>query len=479
MTKKKAHLLGFVQHGVMNHASTMWAHPRDKVGYHWSRPEYWRDLGRIMERGLFDAMFIADELAPYTTYKGNSDPVVKYAGQCPVHEPATLVPIIGAFTKHLGIGITLSTSFVPPYMMARHLSTLDHLTNGRVGWNIVTSYSKSEFQAMGKDNLTPRDKRYEVVEEYMQILYQLWDSWDDDAIVYDRENGIFADPSKVREVDFQGEFFKSKGRHFVAPSPQKRRCCGRPDPRIRAANSPPSTPNPCSASSRRPRACGHMPTTSAPGPTIHGRDPESVKLIYGLQTIIDRDKSRANDKYAEFVEKVQIESALGILSGHTGFDFSTLGLDDNVVDADVQGIRGLFDAILEAKDGAPVTVREAAQIYGVSMGAPVAVGTPSDVADQMEQYLDEGGCNGFMLLATDTPGCFNDVTELLVPELQRRGRYPHALSRNDIAGEPAGVLISSRRACVRATPARTAAATRWARSAGGSRWVPTCPAGTT
>jgi alkanesulfonate monooxygenase SsuD/methylene tetrahydromethanopterin reductase-like flavin-dependent oxidoreductase (luciferase family) len=162
---KKAHLLGFVQHGVMNHASSMWAHPRDKVGYHWSRPEYWRDLGRIMERGLFDAMFIADELAPYTTYKGNSDPVVKYAGQFPVHEPATLVPIIGAFTKHLGIGITLSTSFVPPYMMARHLSSLDHLTNGRVGWNIVTSYSKSEFQAMGKDNLTPRDKRYEVVDE--------------------------------------------------------------------------------------------------------------------------------------------------------------------------------------------------------------------------------------------------------------------------------------------------------------------------
>jgi alkanesulfonate monooxygenase SsuD/methylene tetrahydromethanopterin reductase-like flavin-dependent oxidoreductase (luciferase family) len=133
-------------------------------------------------------------------------------------------------------------------------------------------------------------------------------------------------------------------------------------------------------------------------------------LIYALQTIIDRDKSRANDKYAEFVENVQIESALGILSGHAGFDFSTLGLDDKVVDTDVQGIRGLFDAILEAKDG-------------VSMGAPVAVGTPSGVADQMEQYLDDGGWDGFMLLATDTPGCFNDVTELLVPELQRRGRY--------------------------------------------------------
>jgi len=147
MTKKKAHLLGFVQHGVMNHASTMWAHPRDKVGYHWSRPEYWRDLGRIMERGLFDAMFIADELAPYTTYKGNSDPVVKYAGQCPVHEPATLVPIIGAFTKHLGIGITLSTSFVPPYMMARHLSTL--------GFSIPCEEREGSYQRYTGDAAVP------------------------------------------------------------------------------------------------------------------------------------------------------------------------------------------------------------------------------------------------------------------------------------------------------------------------------------
>jgi FMN-dependent oxidoreductase (nitrilotriacetate monooxygenase family) len=420
---KKMHLLGFVQHGVMNHASTMWAHPQDKVGYHWSRPEYWRDLGRTMERGLFDAMFIADELAPYTTYKGSSDPVVQYAGQFPVHEPATVVPIVGAFTEHLGIGITLSTSFVPPYMMARHLSTLDHLTSGRVGWNIVTSYSKSEFQAMGRDNLTPRDKRYEVVEEYMELCYQLWDSWDDDAIVYDREAGVFADPSKVREVDFEGEFFRSKGRHFVAPSPQRR-------PVLWQAGSSPQGRD--FASKHAESVFGIFPTTRSmrayaddvrSRASDHGRDPTAVKLIYGLQTVIDRDRRRAEEKHAEFLENIQIESALGILSGHTGFDFSTLDLDANVVDADVQGIRGLFDAILQAKDGAPVTVREAAQIYGMSMGAPVAVGTPADVAEQMEHYIDEGGCDGFMMLATNVPGCFNDMTELLVPELQRRGRF--------------------------------------------------------
>jgi FMN-dependent oxidoreductase (nitrilotriacetate monooxygenase family) len=424
--KRKMHLLGFVQHGVINHASTMWAHPRDKVGYHWSRPEYWRDLGRTMERGLFDAMFIADELAPYTTYQGSSDATVKYAGQFPVHSPETVVPIVGAYTKHLGIGITLSTSFVPPYMMARNLSSLDHLTGGRVGWNIVTSYSKSEFQAMGLENLTPRDKRYEVIEEYMEICYQLWDSWDDDAILYDRETGIFADPDKVKEIDFEGEFFKSKGRFFVAPSPQRR-------PVLWQAGSSPQGRD--FASKHAESVFGIFPTPKTMRAyaedirrlaSDHGRDPESVKLIYGLQTVIDRDRTRAQERLAEFEEKVQIGSAMAIMSGHTGVDFSQYDLDDPLEDVDAQGIRGLFDAILEAKDGAPVTVREAAQIYGTSMAAPIAAGTPADVAEQMESYIDEGDCNGFMMLATDVPGCFNDMTELLVPELQRRGRFRHS-----------------------------------------------------
>ncbi len=423
--KKKMHLLGFVQHGVINHASTMWAHPQDKVGYHWSRPEYWRDLGRIMERGKFDAMFIADELAPYTTYGGSSDATIKYAGQCPVHAPETVVPIIGAYTKHLGIGITLSTSFVPPYMMARHLSSLDHLTGGRVGWNIVTSYSKSEFQAMGLDNLTPRDQRYEVVEEYMQLCYQLWDSWQDDAVLYDRASGVFADPSKVREIDFKGKYFRSKGRFFVAPSPQRR-------PVLWQAGS--SDQGRSFASKHAESVFGIFPTPKTmrayaddirSRATNHGRDPGTLKLIYGLQTVIDRDHNRAVDKYEEFKERIQLGSALAIMSGHTGVDFSQYDLDDKLEDVDAQGIRGLFDAILDAKDGEPVTVREAAQIYGMSIGAPVAVGTPAEVADQMEHYLDEGGCDGFMMLATNVPGCFIDQAELLVPELQRRGRFRH------------------------------------------------------
>jgi FMN-dependent oxidoreductase (nitrilotriacetate monooxygenase family) len=376
-----------------------------------------------MERGLFDAMFIADELAPYTTYQGSSDATIKFAAQAPVHDPAAVVPIVGAFTKHLGIGITLSTSFIRPYQMVRQLSTLDHLTGGRVGWNIVTSYSKSEFQAMGQENLAPRDKRYEVVGEYMQLCYELWDAWEPDAIIYDRETGIFADPEKVREVNFKGDYFTCKGRPFVFPSPQRR-------PVLWQAGS---------SDQGRDFAAAHAESVFGIFPTVKamrayaddirdradrlGRDPSSLKLIYGLQTVVDRSQGRAIEKYEEFKTKVRIESALAIMSGHTGVDFSAFGLDDDIADVDAQGIRGLFDAVLQMYDGKPVTVREAAELYGMSMGAPTAVGAPSDIVDQMEHYLDEGGCDGFMLLATNTPGCFIDFVELVVPELQRRGRY--------------------------------------------------------
>ena len=164
MPKKPAHLLGFIQHGVNSHATGMWRHPKDKINWDWSRPAYWQHMARTMERGLFDAIFIADELAPYNNYEGSSDATVKYAVQCPVHEPSTLVPILTTATSHIGVGVTLSTAFEHPYSMVRRLSSLDHLSGGRVAWNIVSSYSKSEWDAYGVE-MTNRSGRYERMEE--------------------------------------------------------------------------------------------------------------------------------------------------------------------------------------------------------------------------------------------------------------------------------------------------------------------------
>jgi long-chain alkane monooxygenase len=421
--KKMMHLLSFVQHGVINHAQLMWAHPRDKVGYDFARPPYWQELGRILERGKFDALFLADVLAPYDVYKDSYDDTVRYAVQCPVHDPVALVPIIGCATEKLGIGITISTTFDTPYAMARRLSTLDHLTEGRLGWNVVTSYSQNEFKAMGMKEMVPHDERYERAEEFIEVCRQLWDSWEDDAIIADAETGIYADPAKVHRVVYQGKYYNCASPSFVRPSPQRR-------PVIWQAGQSPRG---------RDYAAKHAEAVFSIQPTAkamrsyaddlraravaQGRQPQDVKIIFALQVVVDETREAALEKLAKMRAKIPVDAALAIMSGHIGYDFSKLALDEHVGQIEVEGIRGLLEAVLSTYDGAPVTLREAANFYGISLGAPVAVGDPTDIADLMEELLDEGHGDGFNIMATYVPGCYQEFVDLVVPELQKRGRF--------------------------------------------------------
>lgn len=428
MTKKTLHLLGFVQNGVNSHATGMWRHPKDKVNWDWTGPAYWQHMARTMERGLFDAMFIADELAPYNNYQGSSDATVQYAVQCPVHEPSTIVPIIAAATTHLGVGVTLLTAFEHPYSMVRRLSSLDHLSGGRVAWNVVSSYSKSEWDAYGAE-MTNRADRYERMEEYLALCYKLWDSWAPDAIVADKASGRYADPSKVLEVDHHGEFFRCRGRSFVERSPQGR-------PVLWQAGS---------SGRGRDFAAKHAEAIFAVHPNIERmreysddlderlntkfeRPRGGVKKIFGVQTVVGSSRSEAEDKYARIRDCIPLEGAMAWISGHFGPDFSTFDPDAIVQNIEIPGIQGLFDSIIYAKAGAPVTVREAALIYAEGMGMPRLVGTATDIADQLEYFADEGGADGFMLAATYTPGCFEEFADLVVPELQRRGRFRSSYS---------------------------------------------------
>jgi len=424
---KRAHFLGFVQHGVNSHATGMWRNQTDKIGYDFSRPAYWQHMGRTMERGLFDAMFIADELAPYSTHGGSSDMTVKYAVQCPTHEPSTLVPIVTGATQHLGVGVTLSTMFVPPYSMCRLLSSLDHLSDGRVAWNIVSSYSKSEWEAYGHVDMTPRDERYDRMEEYMELCYKLWGSWEPGSVIADKASGVYADPAKVKVIDHHGKYFKCKGRHFCQPSPQG-------NPVLWQAGS---------SGRGRDFAAKHAEAIFAVHPGVErmrecsndlnerlvgkfGRPAGSVKLIYGVQTVVAATRSEALEKHERIKACIPLEGALAWISGHFGLDFSKMDLNENIQNLEVPGIQGLFESIIYAKDPTgkiPVTVKEAALIYAQGMGMPVLVGTASDIADQLEVFMDEGGADGFMLAATYTPGCFEEFVDFVVPEMQRRKRY--------------------------------------------------------
>jgi FMN-dependent oxidoreductase (nitrilotriacetate monooxygenase family) len=423
MEKKKIHLLGFIQHGVNSHATGMWRHPRDKVNYDFSKPEYWRHMARTMERGLFDAVFIADELAPYTTYKNSSDAIVKYAVQFPTHEPATIAPIISEATSHLGIGVTLSTAFEHPYSLCRKLSSLDHLSNGRIAWNIVSSYSKSEWEAYGHE-MTAREDRYGRLDEYIALCKKLWNSWEPDAIIADKATGIYADPDKIHVVNHEGKYYRCHARHFCSPSPQGH-------PVLWQAGS---------SDRGRDFAAEHAEAIFAVHPNVDrmrqyaddlnhrlthtfNRPKGSVKLIYGLQTVVAETREQAQEKYEYIKSLIPAEGALAWISGHFGIDFSKYSLDDIIQNIEVPGIQGLFESIIYAKNGAPVTVGEAAIIYAQGMGMPVLVGTAADIVDQMEVFADEGGADGFMLAATYTPGCFEEFVDMVVPELQRRGRF--------------------------------------------------------
>jgi long-chain alkane monooxygenase len=422
-SKKKAHLLGFIQHGLNSHAVGMWRHPKDKVGWNFARPPYWQHMARTMERGLFDAMFIADELAPYNTYSDSSDETVRWAVQCPTHEPSTIVPIIAASTSHLGIGVTLSTAFEHPYSMSRRLSSLDHLSGGRVAWNIVSSYSKSEWEAYGEET-TSRPGRYERLEEYMDVCHKLWGSWEPDAVIADKSSGIYADPRKVHEINHRGEYYRCRARHFCEPSPQGH-------PVLWQAGS---------SDRGRDFAAKHAEAIFAVHPNVErmrqyaddlknrtigkfGRAPGSVKLIFGIQPIVGQSRAEALEKQEAINSLVPRDGALALISGHFGLDFSQYNAEEIIQNTEIFGIQGMYESIVHSKGGGAVTVADAAQLYGQQFSMPQLVGTAADIVDQMENFLDEGGADGFMLLATYTPGCFEEFVDLVVPELQRRGRY--------------------------------------------------------
>jgi long-chain alkane monooxygenase len=435
---KKAHFLAFMQHGVSSHSVGMWRHPLDKIGYDYAAPPYWQHLARTLERGLFDALFLADELAPYNSFEDSSDSTVQYAVQAPTHEPASLTPIITGATEHLGVGITLSTAFEHPYSMARRLSTLDHLSGGRIAWNIVGSYSPSEWAAYGEE-MPDRSIRYERIQEYVSLCCELWDSWQPDAIVADRETGIYAHPQKIAEVNFDGKYFRCRARHFVSPSPQGRPVLWQAGSSDQGRRFAAETAEAIFAIHPTVGSMRDYATDIRRRVAAADRDPNSVKLFYGVQPIVGRTASEATEKAHYLASLLRPEASLAMLSGQLGVDFSHFDPATPLEDVAVPGIQGVKDALVASGAGEAVTVAEAADIYSFRFSMPQLIGTAASVADQLEHYMDEGGADGFMLLATYTPGCFEEFVDLVIPELQRRRRYrtsyPGKTLRENIRGE--------------------------------------------
>jgi FMN-dependent oxidoreductase (nitrilotriacetate monooxygenase family) len=418
-------LNAFDMNCVAHQSPGLWRHPEDRA-WDYRKLSYWTDLAQLLERGRFDGLFIADVLGIYDVYGGNRDATVRHATQVPVNDPAMLISAMAAVTEGLGFGLTASISFEHPYPFARRMSTLDHLTDGRVGWNVVTSYLDSGARNLGENAQLTHDNRYDVADEYLEVCYKLWEgSWEDDAVIRDRARGVFTDPDKVHGIAHEGEFFKVPGIHLCEPSPQR-------SPVIYQAG----------ASTRGKQfAAEHAEAIFTAAPTKEllkdvvgdirdrmravGRDPYDARIYNLCTAIVDETKQKAWAKHDELEHYADDEGALTLFSGWMGIDLSEYDLDDPIGEVESNAVHSAVAAFQQADpEGGEWKVRDIARWGGIGGIGPRLVGSAAEVADQMQEWIDYSDVDGFNLAYAITPGTFVDLVEHLIPELQRRGVAP-------------------------------------------------------
>src|SRR3982075_997468 len=399
--KKQIRLNAFAMNCVAHQSPGLWTHPRDRT-IDYNRLPYWLDLARTLERGRVDGLFLAVGLGVYDVFGGSPDAALRNATQTPANDPLLLIPAMAAVTEHLGFGVTSNLSYEPPYTFARRMSTLDHLTEGRIGWNVVTGYLDSAARGAGKEKQTAHDDRYDVADEYMDLVYKLWEgSWEDDAALRDRARGIFADPAKVHRVQHQGTNYRLNAIHLSEPSPQR-------TPVLYQAGTSPRG---------RQFAAQHAECVFMSGA------PAEILMFSMFTVILGRTDAEAKAKYDDYRSHVSPEGALTLMSGWTGVDFSTYDLDQQVRHVENDAGRSAMDNITRADPDRVWTVREVAQHVGIGGAGPVAIGTPEQVADAIETWFDQTDVDGLNMPFAVSPGDFEDIADMLVPELTRRGRY--------------------------------------------------------
>ncbi len=400
----------------------MWRHPRDK-SENYKHTDHWVELARTLERGKFDGLFLADVVGVYDVYGGSPDTALREAVQVPANDPLLIIPPMADATEHLAFAVTVNLSHEAPLPFARRMSTLDHMTDGRIGWNIVTGYLDSGAKGAGKSEQVTHDTRYDIAEEFVTIQYDFWEgSWEDDAVKKNREEGVFTDPAKVRRVVHDGEYFRVNAVHLCEPSPQRTPVL------YQAGASSKGT-----AFAARHAECvfvvGHSrPRLAQSVANLRklaveaGRAPTDIK-IFALTTVItgatDED---AQAKAAEYKEYLSSSGALALMAGWTGIDFSK----PDQVGAAAAGSNSIQSAAAMFTQGGPSAHRDVdsiARSVALGGGGPVLIGSAKHIADELVSWAEECDLDGFNLAYAVMPETFEDVVDLVVPELQSRGSF--------------------------------------------------------
>ena len=412
--------------GHINHG--LWTHPRDHTTQY-NTIEFWTGMARTLERGLFDGIFIADILGVYDIYQGNIDLTLKEAVQLPISDPMLLVSAMAASTQHLGFGITVNPLTEHPYLLARRFSTLDHLTRGRFGWNIVTGYLDSAARAIGQDNQLLHDERYERTDEYLEVLYKLLEgSWEDDAVQRNKAARVFADPAKVHSIQHHGRYYNVEGYHLCEPSPQRTPVLFQAGTSGRGQVFAARHAEAVFIGGNNKATVRNTVQELRAQAVQAGRRADDIKIVLGITVVPAATAQEARDKHDDYVRYASPEAGLAHFSSSTGIDLSQYDLDEPIPFHQTNAIQSSLRA-LEQLGG---TRRKLLEHFQLGGRYPAIVGDAQQVTDELQSWVKETGIDGFNLTRTVVPESFEDFVNVVVPELQNRGLHKTAYTEGSL-----------------------------------------------
>jgi FMN-dependent oxidoreductase (nitrilotriacetate monooxygenase family) len=427
MTRQMA-MIGFLQAQNCTTLPSSWRHPLSRSDS--MSVDYYQEIGRILGAGKFHMAFFDDRLAMPDRYGNDHAHAVEYGIRCVKMDPLIVVTAMGMVTEKLGLASTCSTTYFEPFDVARRFATLDLMTGGRAGWNVVTSVNDGEALNMGKDEHLAHDLRYDRADEFMEVVLGHWDTWQDGALIIDKVNSRFADPAKVRRLDHEGRFFKSRGPFTVPRSPQGH-------PVIIQAGASGSgqrfaarwaevifTPFPSLEMARQGGYQGYEAARHEAARA--GRDPDQMLVCKLTTPVCAATRSEAEDKMA-LIEKLSLDiDALSLLAEGLNFDFGAKAIDEPLTTEELQSMQGMIpirDMVLKASGKTNPSTRDFLTYGDRSKPYDAIVGGPKEVADQLEQLFTGRACDGFVIAASHVPGSYADFVKHVVPELQRRGLF--------------------------------------------------------
>lgn len=405
------------------HHVSSWRHPKSKNdgGINFN---HYVEVAKIAERGKFDMIFLSDTLGIRSQYKNNEE--LSKRGHIICFEPTTILAALSTATKNLGLVATASTTYNEPYNIARRFATIDFISNGRVGWNVVTSRTDIEAQNFNMDKHPEHSKRYQRAREFIEVVTGLWNSWDIDAFIVDKQSGIYFDPNKLRVLNHKGEFFSVKGPLNIVKSPQ-----GKPVI-IQAGSS--EDGQDFAAEWGEVVFTAHQTLQDAQSfysslksqVINYGRSPQNLLIMPGIFPIIGNTYNEAKQKYEELQNLIDPQVGLSLLSGLLGdvVDINSLQLDKKLPPLDLSNAStGKQRVICEMAKKEGLTVRQLYKSVAGSRGHKIVLGTAKDIADQLEEWFINNGADGFNIMSPCLPNDLNDFVDLVVPELQRRGLF--------------------------------------------------------